>query len=266
MLININPNTNDPFYRYKMPKPTTAIEGRGNGIKTIITNLDAIGQALNRSPVYILKHLSYELGSQSKNDAKKYSINGSHETSKIQDKIYGFIKLYVICTGCDNPETEFINDRGLKKSCFACGHKDKVEGNSKLINFILKDYDFTNKKSMYSNEPGVSEQVIITSPKYTIPKESKHIYEIFKNGIDNNEDVNYLTNFLKEFGKNKFFEVFETFLVQENIENIKDLIARITGIGLTKKGEIWKYFQGKSKVLNKEDGKRIRDKINEYFK
>lgn len=42
--------TADPAYRYKMPKVTVKIEGKGNGIKTIITNMSQIAAALRRDP------------------------------------------------------------------------------------------------------------------------------------------------------------------------------------------------------------------------
>ena len=41
--ININSNTQDPFYRYKMPKLQAKVEGKGNGIKTVIANMTDIG-------------------------------------------------------------------------------------------------------------------------------------------------------------------------------------------------------------------------------
>ena len=42
--VNIN-RSHDPFYRYKMPKIITKVEGNGNGIKTVIPNLSDIAKA-----------------------------------------------------------------------------------------------------------------------------------------------------------------------------------------------------------------------------
>jgi hypothetical protein len=41
-------DNNDLYYRYKMPKLTAKIEGSGNGIKTVLTNMSAISKSLHR--------------------------------------------------------------------------------------------------------------------------------------------------------------------------------------------------------------------------
>ena len=40
----------DPFYRYKMEPLLSKIEGKGNGIKTVIVNLSSVAQSLSRPP------------------------------------------------------------------------------------------------------------------------------------------------------------------------------------------------------------------------
>ena len=54
-------NRDDAFYRYKMPKLLTKIEGRGNGIKTNIVNMVDVAKSLGRLPSYPTKSLDIEL-------------------------------------------------------------------------------------------------------------------------------------------------------------------------------------------------------------
>lgn len=65
-IINIAGTTpvNDPAYRYKMPKLIGKVEGKGNGIKTVLVNVADIGDALKREAPEITKFFGCELGAQ----------------------------------------------------------------------------------------------------------------------------------------------------------------------------------------------------------
>lgn len=49
-IVNIRRDVDDKFYRYRMPLLETKIEGRGNGIKTVVPNMSDIARALSRPP------------------------------------------------------------------------------------------------------------------------------------------------------------------------------------------------------------------------
>ncbi|XP_004300421.1 PREDICTED: probable eukaryotic translation initiation factor 5-1 [Fragaria vesca subsp. vesca] len=136
-------NRDDAFYRYKMPRMITKIEGRGNGIKTNVVNMVEIAKALARPASYTTKYFGCELGAQSKFDEKTGTshVNGAHDTAKLAGLLENFIKKYVQCYGCGNPETEIIitKTQMLNLKCAACGFVSDVDMRDKLTTFILKN-------------------------------------------------------------------------------------------------------------------------------
>ena len=136
-------NSDDAFYRYKMPKMITKIEGRGNGIKTNIVNMVDVAKALARPASYTTKYFGCELGAQSKFDEKSgvSLVNGSHDTPKLAGLLENFIKKYVQCYGCGNPETEVLITKSqmVQLKCAACGFISDVDMRDKLTSFILKN-------------------------------------------------------------------------------------------------------------------------------
>ncbi|KAK4711988.1 hypothetical protein R3W88_006501 [Solanum pinnatisectum] len=136
-------NSDDAFYRYKMPRMITKIEGRGNGIKTNVVNMVDIAKALARPASYTTKHFGCELGAQSKFDEKTGTslVNGAHDTAKLAGLLEIFIKKYVQCYGCGNPETEILitKTQMIQLKCAACGFISDVDMRDKLTTFILKN-------------------------------------------------------------------------------------------------------------------------------
>ncbi|MPC23963.1 Eukaryotic translation initiation factor 5 [Portunus trituberculatus] len=135
----------DAFYRYKMPKIMAKVEGKGNGIKTVVVNMSDVAKALGRPPTYPCKYFGCELGAQTQFDTKndRYIVNGSHDAAKLQDLLDGFIKRFVLCPKCENPETVlFPNEKKgiIKQSCKACGHQGMLDMKHKLTTFILKNH------------------------------------------------------------------------------------------------------------------------------
>lgn len=68
--VNVNRDVTDVFYRYKMPRIAAKVEGKGNGIKTVIVNMAEVAKALGRPATYPTKYFGCELGAQTQFDYK----------------------------------------------------------------------------------------------------------------------------------------------------------------------------------------------------
>jgi translation initiation factor 5 len=69
-------------------------------------------------------------------------VNGSHDATKLQDLLDGFIRKFVLCPECDNPETTLtVNQKKstINQACKACGYHEPLEFNHKLNTFIIKN-------------------------------------------------------------------------------------------------------------------------------
>lgn len=148
-LINVRRDVSDAFYRYKMEKLQTKIEGKGNGIKTVVVNLSSVAQSLSRPGSYVIKYFGFELGAQTNIDPRddRWIINGAHDAPKLQDYLDGFINKFVLCKKCKNPETDVvIKDDRILLDCKACGQRSDVDIRLKLSGFILKNQPKKGKK------------------------------------------------------------------------------------------------------------------------
>uniref|UniRef100_G3TWB1 Eukaryotic translation initiation factor 5 n=1 Tax=Loxodonta africana TaxID=9785 RepID=G3TWB1_LOXAF len=180
MSVNVNGSVSDQFYRYKMPCLIAKVEGKGNGIKTVIVNMVDVAKALNRPPTYPTKYFGCELGAQTQFDVKndRYIVNGSHEANKLQDMLDGFIRKFVPCPECENPETDLhVNPmkQTIGNSCKACGYRGMLDTHHKLCTFILKNppenSDSGNGSVSSSETPPPPPPNEISPPPHAVEKE-----------------------------------------------------------------------------------------------
>lgn len=122
-----------------MPKLQAKVEGSGNGIKTVITNMDAISKSLERPPPYVTKYFGCELGAQVTMNNEIYIVNGSHDPEKLLQLLYGFIRKFVLCPKCNNPETKLsVVGQVIHQKCIACGHANTInKAIHKLTTYII---------------------------------------------------------------------------------------------------------------------------------
>lgn len=141
-----------------MPLLTTKIEGKGNGIKTVVPNMADVARALSRPPTYPTKFFGCELGAQTSFDEKneRYIVNGAHNADRLRELLDQFIEKFVLCKSCKNPETDLViikNGRTevIIRDCKACGERTDIDMRHKLITFILKNPPVKMKKDKKQN-------------------------------------------------------------------------------------------------------------------
>mmetsp|Transcript_2128 Transcript_2128/g.4583 ORF Transcript_2128/g.4583 Transcript_2128/m.4583 type:complete len:408 (-) Transcript_2128:149-1372(-) len=141
-MVNIAGTTpvDDPEYRYRMPTVYGKIEGRGNGIKTVVPNILDVALSLKRDAGEVNKFFGCELGSQTtyNADSDRAIVNGAHTDAVLQQLVHKYIELFVLCPNCRLPETEYkIKSGCIYHKCMACGAKEMVDMSHKLTTYIL---------------------------------------------------------------------------------------------------------------------------------
>ena len=138
----------DPNYRYKMPPLERKIEGRGNGIKTVLPNLAQVAQALHRTPQEITKCFGVSLGAQSRYGKDERAIvNGEFSQQQLDTVLSEYIEEFVLCPNCRQPEVPRykVKKGEIRKKCLGCGYRSVVNPHHKLCTFILQ-MDKQNRK------------------------------------------------------------------------------------------------------------------------
>ena len=137
----------DPSFRYRMPAIQTKIEGRGNGIRTVVTNIIDVANALDRPPELIMRFFGLEHGTQATWNAgcdegiddstePKGYINGVHTSASLQSTLARFQELLVLCGRCRLPETVLGVRKGVvRQTCGACGVRAPV-GEHRIVTRI----------------------------------------------------------------------------------------------------------------------------------
>lgn len=184
-LVNIPRSNTDKFYRYKMPVLQTKIEGKGNGIRTVVTNMEKIMKALDRPMDYGVKFIGFELGTKSKSDLVQHTCTfaGKHDAIILANLLDKFISMYVLCVKCGNPETimKVKNDTIVSK-CKACGKIYKINNEHKLSNFIIKS---DVNKQVKEKEEKVKEVIVDDEWTYDTSDEAVMLRKRDLFGTDN---------------------------------------------------------------------------------
>jgi len=152
--INIVPNRpefqKDFACRWTMDSLQVKKEGHGKNIRTCILNITTVAEQLNipHTPQYISKYLALELGSRTQWDKnrKVALIKGVHSQETLQEKLHGFLELFILCPNCWAPELRHKWKSGRKgrtnviARCMACGWEGhSLRDGHRVGKFIMRN-------------------------------------------------------------------------------------------------------------------------------
>lgn len=182
----------DSNYRYKMSKLKIKIEGSGNGIKTVLVNVNDIESELYRDKYELCKYLSIVCNTNYDNNV----LNGRFDTAYLQDKIFDYIEEYVLCSMCKLPETKYkISKKTIYSKCQACSYKCEIVGNEKLNKFIIKNKMILKQKALTKQKKEKSSKKV---------KNKEEIIDSFDSSINiDDKDIVWFSDLSEEAVKQR---------------------------------------------------------------
>jgi translation initiation factor 2 subunit 2 len=104
--------------RFQIPQ----IENEIQGTKFIIKNFKKISEHLKRDPKHLAKFLMLSLASSGSIEGEALVLNSKLKREVVQQKLEEYVKKYVFCKVCNEPDTKLIKGgRIYFIRCEACG-------------------------------------------------------------------------------------------------------------------------------------------------
>ncbi|KAL0237232.1 hypothetical protein PCE1_000629 [Barthelona sp. PCE] len=128
--LNIN-GSDDPSYRYKMPRVSIESFGREGNVRTRFKNIIEVARAIKVEPDFIAWFLGIDLGAQVRFTAKDNEclLRGSQDLDEMQQSVFNFIQNFVLCPSCGLPEiTLSKKKKTVYCDCGACGFYNPLFG------------------------------------------------------------------------------------------------------------------------------------------
>lgn len=109
--------------RFEIPQVVRAV----SGARTVIKNFGQILSALRREPHHLSKYLFKQLATAGSIQNQELVLQGNIQQEKLQKKLEDYVKAFVYCKVCGEPDTKLIKEgRIVFLKCDACGAKHPV--------------------------------------------------------------------------------------------------------------------------------------------
>lgn len=136
----------DPEYRYKIASPVISVSGKKGNRTTLFENSEYYSEKLGVPSVYFGKYIGNKISCPQSMDKEKKCISwkGEYTREQIENHLKDFIKIYILCSDCDYPETDLYLDEQklVGKLCRSCGTSNLIEAK-----YMDKTYDFVQKNT-----------------------------------------------------------------------------------------------------------------------
>ena len=111
--------------RFQIPEAITEIQGN----KTLIRNFGDIATTLRREPTHLAKYLFKELATPGNIQGSALILQRKLTSEFIQEKINSYVKDFVYCKICGEPDTKFVKEGRITFiQCDACGGRSPYKG------------------------------------------------------------------------------------------------------------------------------------------
>ena len=111
--------------RFQIPEAITEIQGN----KTLIRNFGDIATTLRREPTHLAKYLFKELATPGNIQGSALILQRKLTSEFIQEKINSYVKDFVYCKVCGEPDTKFVKEGRITFiQCDACGGRSPYKG------------------------------------------------------------------------------------------------------------------------------------------
>lgn len=133
----------DIGYRYTMPALVVKHEGSSKMKKSVLVNLSEVSRAVGRPAEHLLTYLGQSLSAANKSEKEKTYIAGHHDPNVVQQQILAFVRDFVMCKHCGNPET-CCGVEGSKKNkviflaCKSCGRRTNLDSASRFVKYMAQ--------------------------------------------------------------------------------------------------------------------------------
>lgn len=121
MKVNIPKSNTDTFFRYKRDEIEIKVLNV-NGGNTELTNIVTISEQLNEDIELIIRYIKKKINTNITKKNDSYIINKIITKTELENILEEYIKLFILCTSCVNPEFSKIKTKKEEiRTCKACG-------------------------------------------------------------------------------------------------------------------------------------------------